>query len=38
MIEAASFIILGILCGCYDEIYLSLFPRTPAKRKVSRNA
>ena len=37
MIEAASFNILGILCGCVDEIYLSLFPRTPAKRKASRH-
>lgn len=38
MIEAAFFIVVGILCGCFDEIYLSLFPRTPAKRKASRNA
>ena len=24
MIEAAFFIVLGILCGAFDEIYLSL--------------
>ena len=37
MIEAAFFIVLGILCGAFDEIYLSLFPRSPAKRKASRH-